>query len=210
MSAPAPAPAIVPPERREPKPRPWLALVAAVVLLLLGGGLLWFWPDDEPADAGTDNGVIGTAPTSGNGSFGTASQSPGTQDAAVPAASSEGPVPPQAPPDVRQGPLQVHAAIVRADPLSYALQVTVANVSDATGSWHSIALRLSGVNLTVTPAGTVVTYQFLSPAHCLIASGEIALAPGESLTIDVAVTALLPAALGGVQSARLDEAPCPA
>jgi hypothetical protein len=209
VSGPAAAPTVAPPERADRKPRPWLALVAAVVLLLLGAGLLWFWPDEAPADAAPDKGAIGTAPASGNGSVGAAASNPNTQNTAVPGASTDAALPPQAPPDVRLGPLQVHTVVVRADALSYTLQVTVANVADATGSWHSIGLRLSGVNLAVTPAGSVVTYQFIAPAHCLVASGEIALAPGESLTIDVGVTALLAGALGGVQSARLDDAPCP-
>jgi hypothetical protein len=69
--------------------------------------------------------------------------------------------------------------------------------------------RLSGVNLTVAPVGSVVTYLYAAPSHCLVASGEVPLAPGESIVIDVAITALLPDALAGVQSVRLDEPPCP-
>ena len=85
----------------------------------------------------------------------------------------------------------------------------ISNAGDTAGSWRSVALHLSGVNLTVTSGVAAVTYEFHTPAHCLVAASRVALAAGESITLDASVTALLPDALGTVESARLDEAPCP-
>jgi hypothetical protein len=198
---------VVPPEREEQSPRPWLALVAAVVLLAIGGGLWWLWPEDPSGDTQVPgSGAIGSALTpEGAGSVG-----PAADDAAVlidPSASPGSSLPPQLPKDVRQGALLVRTDIPRQDliSLSYTVRVTISNVGDVTGSWRSVGLRLSGLNLVVKPDGSVVTYEFRAPAHCLVPADVVALAPGESMTIDVSVTG----ALGGVQSARLDEAPCP-
>jgi drug/metabolite transporter (DMT)-like permease len=57
VSGPAAAPiGVAPPERADRKPRPWLALVAAVVLLLLGAGLLWFLARRIPGRCGAGQG----------------------------------------------------------------------------------------------------------------------------------------------------------
>ena len=198
---------MVPPGQDEQSPRPWLALVAAVVLLALGGGLWWLWPDDASGDTQVPgSGAIGSAPTP----EGSASIGPAADDAALlidPSASPGSILPPQLPKDVRQGALLVRAEVPRQDlvSLSYTVRVTISNVGDVTGSWRSVGLRLSGLNLVVKPEGSVVTYEYRAPAHCLVPAGVVALAPGESMTLDLSVTG----ALGGVLSARLDEAPCP-
>ena len=89
--------------------------------------------------------------------------------------------------------------------LSYIVRVTISNLGDVAGAWRSVALRLNGLNLVVKPDGSVVSYEYRAPAHCLVPAAEVALGPGESMTLNVTVTGTL----GGVQSARLDEAPCP-
>jgi hypothetical protein len=194
---------VAPPGRDFPKPRPWLALVAAAALLLLGGGLWWLWPEGPGAEA-PGRATIGTSPTAhGNGSVGPAAED--DQLLVDPPVSPGSTVPPQLPPDVRQGTLAVRTEIAKAELLAYTLRVTISNVGDVTGSWHSVALRLSGLNLVVEPAGSVVRYEYRAPLHCLIPGAAVALGPGESITLDVSVTGTL----GGVQSTRLDEAPCP-
>jgi hypothetical protein len=195
---------VAPPKRDDPTPRPWLALVAAVMLLLLGTGLWWLWPAESSGDP-PGRAAIGDAP--GTGSVGVAlpegqalndqSGSPG--DAVAPAP----------PANARPGNLVVRVEVPQTGPLGYSLRVTISNAGDTAESWRSVALRLSGANLTVTPGVTAVTYEFHTPAHCLVAASRVALAAGESITLDASVTALLPDALGNVESARLDEAPCP-
>jgi len=194
---------VAPPERGEPTPRPWLALVAAVVLLLLGAGLWWFWPEESPSDPG--RAAIGDAP--GTGSVGAVL--PEGDPLSAPSGSAGDAVAPAPPATARTGTLVVRAEVPPPGPLSYTVRVTISNAGDTAGSWRSVALHLSGVNLTVTPGVTAVSYEFHTPAHCLVAASRVALAAGESITLDASVTALLPDALGTVESARLDEAPCP-
>jgi hypothetical protein len=179
--------------------------VAAVALLLLGGGLWWLWPDESPTDSqAPGRGSIGVP--DGTASVGTAA---GDAAAISDPSGLPGTTPPVTPPDVRKGTLLVRTEIPQAGPLTYTVRLTISNGGDTSGSWRSVSLRLSGVNLTVTPAGTAVRYEFRAPAHCLVAASPVALSAGESISLEVTVTAPLGGVLGGVESARLDEAPCP-
>jgi hypothetical protein len=195
---------VAPPQRDEPTPRPWLALVAAVVLLLLGAGLWWFWPEESPSET-PGRGAIGAAPATG--SVGAAL--PEGEPFSAPSGSTGDAVAPAPSADARTGTLVVRTEVPQTGPLGYTVRVTISNAGDTAGSWRSVALRLSGVNLTVTSGVTAVAYEFHTPAHCLVAAARVALAAGESITLDASVTALVPDALGNVESARLDEAPCP-
>ncbi len=176
-----------------------------MVLLSLGGALWWLWPDEAPRDAqAPGRAVIGAAPSPD----GAESVGPAAVDAQLlldPPVSPGSTLPPQVPSDVRQGTLLVRTEIAEQVVLSYIVRVTISNLGDVTGAWRSVALRLNGLNLVVKPDGSVVSYEYRAPAHCLVPAAEVALGPGESMTLDVTVTGTL----GGVQSARLDEAPCP-
>ncbi len=194
---------VAPPARDDPTPRPWLALVAAVVLLVLGAGLWWLWPEEPRSTPG--RAAIGDAP--GTGSVGVVL--PEGEPFSAPSGSAGDAAAPAPPAAARAGTLVVRFDVPPPGPLSYTVRVTISNAGDTAASWRSVALQLSGVNLTVTPGVKAVAYEFHTPAHCLVAASRVALAAGESITLDASVTALLPDALGNVESARLDEAPCP-
>lgn len=206
------APVPPPPTRRR---RGLLVSGIAVALLLIVAMLVMFWPD--PATTGTDEpggeAIIGAGPSadqsvgrvpgpSSTAGRGAASALPGgTATVTVPGTVTTATA-------VTTVPGAADASLtVEARSGMGTIEITIRNVGGGPTLWHSVTLRLTGVNLGVSSADPDITVTPVPGGYCAVpTAGSAPLAASATTDFTLNVLGLL----SGVQSVGIDEAPCPA
>jgi hypothetical protein len=199
------------------------AILVILLLLLILLALVLRWPHAQPpgSDAPDRETTIGTSPSAeqvvgqmppgvpgstagGSGSgVGGGSTSSDTSGTGATAPGGTVTAPGAAPTTVvRPGSLTVNVEVNVG-----ILVITVQNVGGGPATWHSVALRLAGVNLVVSSADGSVTVAVVQGAYCATpTAGPVTLAGGALSTFTLTVLGVL----SSVQSAVIDGPPCPA
>jgi len=209
---------LVPPPPSPPRHRRLLVPGIAVAVLLIVAALVMLWPG-PPAPGGDEPGgeaIIGTGPsahqsigqipgsgsTAGRGAASATSAPSVSSVSSVPGGTATVTLPGIATtvPGAGNGSLTVDARTGAGT-----IEITVSNVGGGAATWHSVALRLTGVNLGVSSADARITVTPFPGGYCAApTAGPALLAAGAATTFTLSVLGLL----SGVQSVGLDEPPC--